>query len=74
MKHMNSHKLLTLAALSALGLSFLTAGCERTLSKSEETKVSSDGSVKTKEKTVTESSDGTVTKTETKKSSSPDKP
>ena len=38
--------------MSGLGLSLLTVGCERTISKTEETKVNSDGSVKTKEKTV----------------------
>jgi len=74
MKHMKDHKLAVLAAMSALALSFLTVGCDRTVSKTEDTKVSSDGSVKTKEKTVTESPDGTVTKTETKKSTTPDKP
>jgi len=52
----------------------LTVGCDRTVSRTEETKVSSDGSVKAKEKTVTEASDGTVTKTETKKTSEPVKP
>jgi len=74
MKQMSPRKLVTLAAMSLLGLSFLTVGCERTVSKSEETKVSSDGTVKTKEKTVTESPDGTVTKKETKKTTSPEKP
>jgi len=74
MKNMNHRKLITLAAMSALGLSFLTVGCDRTISKTEETKVNSDGTVKTKEKTVTESPDGTVTKKETKKTRSPEKP
>ena len=74
MKIMNHRKLITLAAMSALGLSFLTVGCDRTISKTEETKVNSDGTVKTKEKTVTESPDGTVTKKETKKTTSPEKP
>ena len=67
MKNMNHRKLVTLAAMSALGLSFLTVGCGRTLSRTEETKVSSDGTVKTKAKTVTENSDGTVATKETKK-------
>jgi hypothetical protein len=66
-----NRKLVIMAVMSALGLSFLTVGCDRTVSKTEDTRVSSDGSVKTKEKTVTEGSDGTVTKTETKKSTSP---
>ena len=74
MKHINYRKLLTMSAIPALGLSLLTVGCDRTVSKTEETKVSSDGTVKAKEKTVTEAPDGTVTKTETKKSSEPVKP
>jgi hypothetical protein len=57
-----------------VGLSLLTVGCERTISKSEETKVKSDGTVQSKEKTVTESPDGTITKTESKKSSTTEKP
>lgn len=74
MKHTYYRKLLSMAAIPALGISLLTVGCDRTVSQSEETKVSSDGSVKSKEKTVTEKPDGTVTKTETKKTSTPDKP
>ena len=74
MKQMNYRRLLTVAAIPALGLSLLTVGCDRTVSRTEETKVSNDGTVKSKEKTVTESPDGTVTKTETKKTSEPDKP
>ena len=67
MKHTKNRKLVILTAMSALALSFLTVGCERTVSHTEETKVNSDGTVKSKEKTVSESPDGTVTKTETKK-------
>ena len=57
--------------MSVLGLSFLTAGCERTVSKTEDTKVKSDGTVESKEKKVTENPDGTVSKTETKKTDKP---
>ena len=71
MKHINYRRLLTLTALPVIGLSLLTAGCERTVSKTEDTHVSSDGTVKTKEKKVTENPDGTVTKTETKKEDKP---
>jgi len=60
-----------LSATSALALSFLTVGCDRTISKTESTSVGSDGSVKTKEKTVTEKADGTVTKTEETKKTTP---
>ena len=72
MKHMKNHRLVVLGAISALGLSFLTAGCDRTVSKTEETKVKSDGTVQSKEKTVTESPDGSTTKTETKTTTAPD--
>ena len=68
---MNYHKLFSVAAISALGLSLLTIGCSHTLSKTEETRVSSDGSVKSKEKTVTQNPDGSVTTTESRKTSSP---
>jgi len=71
MKHINYRKLITLAPMAALGLSFLTAGCERTVSKTEDTKVKNDGTVESKEKKVTENPDGTVTKTETKKTEKP---
>jgi hypothetical protein len=68
---MNSQKLFAMAAISALGLSFLAVGCSHTLSKTEETRVSSDGSIKSKEKTVTQNPDGSVTTTESRKTSSP---
>jgi hypothetical protein len=71
MKHINQRKLITVAAMSALGLSFLTVGCDRTVSQTEDTKVKSDGTVESKEKKVTENPDGTVTKTETKKTEKP---
>jgi hypothetical protein len=66
-----TRKLAVLAVISALGLSFLTVGCERTVSKTEETKVKNDGTVESKEKTVTENPDGTVTKTEKKTTEKP---
>ena len=71
MKHLNHRKLLALAAMSALGLSFLTTGCDRTISRTEETKVKSDGTVESKEKTVTVSPDGTTNKTEIKRTEKP---
>ena len=71
MKHINQRKLLTLSAMSVLGLSLLTTGCERTISQTDDTKVKSDGTVQSKEKKVTENPDGTVTKTETKKTEKP---
>ena len=62
------------AATSALALSFLLLGCSREVSHTESSSVSSDGTVKSKEKTVTKASDGTVTKTEESKTTAPSKP
>ena len=59
---MKTQKIALLAATAALALSFLTTGCDRTVSKTESEKVRSNGTVEKKEKTVTESPDGTVTK------------
>lgn len=67
----NLKYLLTLGALLA-GLAF--AGCDRTVTKSQSTTTNSDGSMKSKETTVTEKSDGTVVKTEETKKTTPAKP
>ena len=64
-------KIQILAMTSALALSVLVVGCDRTISKEESSTVSSDGTVKTKEKTVTEKPDGTVTKSEETKKTTP---
>ena len=71
MKHINQRKLMTLAAISVLGLSFLTGGCARTISRTEETRVNSSGTVSTRERTVTENPDGTINQTETRKTTRP---
>ena len=71
MKHTINRKLVSLLAMSVLGVSFLTVGCDRTISQTESTKVKSDGTVESKEKTVTEGSDGTITKTEKKTTEKP---
>jgi hypothetical protein len=55
-------------AMSALALSVLLVGCDREVSHTDSSTVKSDGTVKADEKTVTKSSDGTVTKTEESKS------
>ena len=47
-------------AVSALP--FLLVGCDRQVSKTTSSSVSSDGTVKSQEKTVTKAPDGTVTK------------
>jgi hypothetical protein len=56
-------KLVGLALMSVLGVSLLTVGCERTISETKEVEVERDGDVETKEKTVKQNSDGTVTET-----------
>ncbi len=72
---MKNCKNMFLVATSGLALAFLLVGCDREVSKTESRSVSDDGTVKSKEKTVTQSSDGTVTKTEeTKKTTPPKKP
>ncbi len=59
------------AALSALVLSFLLVGCDRTISSDKTSTVGSDGTVKTKEKTVTQTPDGVIKTEETKKTEKP---
>ena len=68
---MKTCKTALLAAATALALSFLTTGCDRTVSHTESEKVKSDGTVEKKEKTVTESSDGTIKKEEKKSTEKP---
>ena len=55
-----------LVAVALAAGSFL-GGCDRDVSKTETTKVKSDGTVVKKEQKVTENSDGSVTKTESQK-------
>jgi len=72
---MKNRMMVTCVAMSALALSFLLIGCDREVSKTESSSVSSDGTVKSTEKTVTKAPDGTVTKTEeTKKVIPPENP
>ena len=68
MKHkiMNCMAVICVAA-SALTLSFLLVGCDREVSHTESSSVNNDGTTKSKEKTVTETNDGTVTKAEESK-------
>ena len=68
---MKTYKIALLAATSALALSFLTTGCDRTVSHTESEKIKSDGTVEKKEKTVTESPDGTIKKEEKKSTEKP---
>jgi len=71
MKHVKLHKLALLAVGSALGLTVLASGCARTISRTEETHISGNGTVTTKEKTVTQNPDGTINQTETRKTTRP---
>ena len=72
---MKKHRLVGICvATSALALSFLLVGCDRQVSYTESSSVSSDGTAKSKEKTVTQAPDGTVTKTEESKTTSTNKP
>ena len=71
MKNIHACRLITWTALSALGLSLLMSGCARTISKTEETRVNSRGTVTTKEKTVTENPDGTISQSETRRTTRP---
>jgi hypothetical protein len=67
MKHMNMNRMAVICvAIAALALPLLV-GCDREVSSTKSTSESSDGTVKTKEKTVTQSPDGTTTKTEESK-------
>ena len=64
----------SLSLVLALALPALIAGCDRTISRSEKTSTSSDGTVRSKETTVTEKADGTVIKKEETKKETPVRP
>ena len=68
---MKNRMIVTCVAISALSLTLLLVGCDRQVSSEKSSEVNSDGTIKTKEKTVTQSSDGTVTKTEESKKTTP---
>jgi len=63
-------------AMAVLGtfaaLSLFAAGCEREIAHTEETEIKDDGTVKSKEKTVTQDSEGRTTVTEERKTEKPD--
>jgi len=60
-----------LAVLSSLVLCFATVGCNHTISTSKKTSVSSEGTVKSTETTVTQKPDGTIVKEEETKKTTP---
>jgi hypothetical protein len=68
---MKNRNVVICLALSVLVLSFMTVGCDQQVSKTTSTSVSKDGTVKSEEKTVTQSPDGTVTKTQESKTTEP---
>lgn len=59
------------AAIAGLAFASLFSGCAREVSHTERTKVQSDGTVKTKETSVKQAPDGTVSKTEESKTTRP---
>lgn len=67
MKHLIKNTLL----VTSLATAALLVGCDKTISKSETSKTSSDGTVKTKETTVTQKPDGTIEKKEETKKVTP---
>ncbi len=73
---MKKHVFVICVAAFALTLTFTLVGCrDRKISETKSSSVSKDGTVRSKEKTVTEAPDGTVTKTEESKTiTPPDKP
>ena len=69
MKHkINNCIALMCVAASSVALSVLLVGCDREVSSTKSSSESSDGTVKSKEKNVSQSPDGTTTKTEETKS------
>jgi hypothetical protein len=76
MKHKIMNRMVVVCvATAALTLPLLLVGCDREVSNTKSSSVSDDGTVKSKEKTVTKAPDGTVTKTEeSKKTTPPEKP
>ena len=71
MRH-NFQLLATVVALA--GLACLCGGCEREIGSVKETEVKDDGTVKTKEKTVTEDATGDTIIKETETTKKPDNP
>lgn len=65
------HLIKTTLLATSLATAALLVGCDKTISKTESSKTSSDGTVKTKETTVTQKPDGTIEKKEETKKVTP---
>ena len=63
MKPQIKNRMAAVCLAATLTVPCLLVGCDKEVSHTESDKVSSDGTVKSKEKTVTRSTDGTVTTT-----------
>ena len=68
---MKTRNLTLLTTTLAFAVSLLTTGCQNTLYKSETQKVKPSGAVETRERTITENPDGTITRTDEKKTTNP---
>lgn len=60
-----------MAVVALAGFAMLASGCERELSHTEKTTVTDDGTVKSREKTVTEGPGNRTTVTEEQKTNKP---
>ena len=67
MKHKFMNRMIAVCVATSALTGFLLVGCDREVSHTKSSSENSDGTVKTKEKTVTQSPDGTTTKTEESK-------
>ncbi len=67
-------KAMNLAAVIAFLSPLALIACDRAVSSTSQRTVNPDGSTKTKEKSVTESANGSVTKEESTKTTPPTKP
>ncbi len=71
---MQRSKIVFLALASALTVPLFLGGCDREISRTSDTQVKGNGTVKEKETTVTQSPNGTVTKEQTESKTTPQNP
>jgi hypothetical protein len=67
----NSKRILGSAIVTVLALPLVLAACSREVSSERKQTMNPDGSTKTKEKTITESPSGAITKEESSKTTPP---